>query len=112
MKVVRAIIKPFKLNDVHNALFAMGVSGMTVFEAIGHGHQKGHSEVVGDLEYVAHFIPKICIEVIVTAEMADSVVRAIMIAARTGQSGDGKVYVFSLDQLQKIRTGESGPGAL
>lgn len=112
MKVIRAIIKPFKLNEVHNALFALGVSGLTVYEAKGHGHQKGHSEVVGHLEYVAHFIPKVCIEVIVAPEMAEIVVRAIMIAARTGQSGDGKIYVTSVDGLYKIRTGEIGAAAL
>lgn len=112
MKVVTAIIKPFKLNDVHNALFAIGVSGMTVYEAKGHGHQKGHSEIYGAVEYVAYFIPKLCIEVIVTPELVTSVVRAIMLAARTGQSGDGKIYVTSLDDIYKIRTGETGAAAL
>jgi len=112
MKVVTAIIKPFKLNDVHNALFAIGVSGMTVYEAKGHGHQKGHSEIYGAVEYVAYFIPKLCIEVIVAPDLVDSVVRAIMLSARTGQSGDGKIYVTSLDDIYKIRTGETGPAAL
>jgi nitrogen regulatory protein PII len=112
MKLVTAIIKPFKLNDVHNALHAVGVVGMTVTEAKGHGDQKGHSEIYGAVEYVAHFIPKLRIEVIVKPELASSVVRAIMIAARTGQRGDGKIYVASLDDVHKIRTGETGADAL
>jgi nitrogen regulatory protein PII len=112
MNVVTAIIKPFKLNDVHNALHAMGVQGITVYEAKGHGHQKGHSEIYGAVEYVAHFIPKLRVEVIVTPELTSSVVRAIMIAARTGNRGDGKIYVTALQELYKIRTGETGADAL
>jgi nitrogen regulatory protein PII len=112
MKVVTAIIKPFKLNDVHNALYAMGVLGMTVSEAKGHGHAKGHSEIYGDVEYVAHFISKLRVEVIVADALAASVVKAIMMAARTGESGDGKIYVTSLDEVYRVRTGETGAGAL
>ncbi len=112
MKVVTAIIKPFKLNDVHNALHAMGVSGMTVIQAKGHGHAKGHSEVLGEVEYVAHFISKLQIEVIVPDALAPSVVKAIMIAARTGQEGDGKIYVTTVNEVYKISTGATGANAL
>ncbi len=112
MKVVVAIIKPFKLNAVHNALHALGVPGLTVYEAKGHGHQRGHSEVFGAVEYVAHFIPKLRLEVIVPDELAAAATRAIMDAARTGQSGDGKIYVLSIDEVVKIRTGEKDKNAL
>ncbi len=112
MKIVTAIIKPFKLSDVHNALYAMGVSGITVSEAKGHGHAKGHSQIVGAVEYVAHFVPKLRIEVIITDNLAPMVVRTIMEAARTGQSGDGKVFVTTLDDLYEIRTGATGAAAL
>jgi nitrogen regulatory protein PII len=112
MKVVTAIVKPFKLNDIHNALYAIGVSGMTIYEAKGHGHAKGHSQIFGSVEYVAHFVPKLRIEVIVADSLAPSVVKAIMEAARTGQGGDGKIYVTTLDEVYKIRTGETGSAAL
>jgi nitrogen regulatory protein PII len=112
MKVVTAIIKPFKLNDVHNALYAMGISGMTVYEAKGHGHEKGHSRIVGSVEYVAYFVPKLRVDVIVMDNLASSVVKAIMEAARTGQSGDGKIYISTLDEVYKIQTGQNGAGAL
>ncbi len=112
MKMVVAIIKPFRLNYVHNALFSIGVSGMTVSEAKGHGHQRGHAEIYGDIEYVANFIPKLRIEVIVPDDTVHATVQAIMTGARTGQSGDGKIYVYTLDQFMKIRTGETGRAAL
>jgi len=112
MKVVTAIIKPFKLNDVHNALHAMGVAGMTVSEAKGHGHAKGHSQIVGDVEYVAHFVSKTRIEVIVDDGLASMVVKAIMMAARTGTDGDGKIYVTTVDEVYKISTGSTGASAL
>lgn len=112
MKVVTAIIKPFKLNDVQNALFALGVPGMTIAEAKGHGHTKGHSQIVGSVEYVAHFVPKLRLEVIIADNLAPSVVEAIMDAARTGQGGDGKIYVSAIDEVYKIRTGETGTAAL
>ncbi len=112
MKVVTAIIKPFKLNDVHNALHAMGVPGVTVVQAKGHGHAKGHSEVLGEVEYVAHFISKLKVEVIVPDELASMVVKSIMAAARTGKEGDGKVYVTSVDEVYRISTGATGADAL
>jgi nitrogen regulatory protein PII len=112
MKVVTAVIKPFKLNDVHNALYALGVSGLTIYEAKGHGHAKGHSQILGAVEYVGHFVPKLRVEVIVTDSLVQSVVKAIMEGARTGQRGDGKICVTTLDQVFKIRTGETGANAL
>lgn len=112
MKVVTAIIKPFKLNDVHNALHSMGLPGMTVVQAKGHGHEKGHSEVLGEIEYVAHFIAKLKIEVIVPDAFAPLVVKAIMAAARTGKEGDGKIYVTNLDEVYRISTGAAGNDAL
>ena len=112
MKVIVAIIKPFKLNDVHNALHSLGVPGLTVYEAKGHGHQRGHSEIYGAVEYVAHFVAKLRVEVIVGDDLVGSAVRAILLAARTGQSGDGKIYVLSVDQLLRIRTGEKDKDAL
>lgn len=112
MKVVVAIIKPFKLNDVHNALYALNVSGMTIYEAKGHGDAKGHAQILGSVEYVAHFVPKLRVDVIVPDNLASSVVKAIMEAARTGQRGDGKIYVTALDEVYKIRTGETGSSAL
>jgi nitrogen regulatory protein P-II 2 len=112
MKVVVAIIKPFKLNDVHDMLHSIGISGLTVYEAKGHGHQKGHSEIYRSVEYVAHFLPKLRIEVIVSPELVDRVVEAISMAAKTGESGDGKIYVHSLDQVIRIRTGETDRQAI
>lgn len=112
MKVVTAIIKPFKLNEVHNALYALGISGMTIYEAKGHGDAKGHSQILGSVEYVGHFVPKLRIEVIVNDSLAPAVVKAMMEGARTGQRGDGKIYVTTLDEVYKIRTGEIGAQAL
>ncbi len=106
MKLVVAIIKPFKLVDVHDALHSIGVSGLTVYEAKGHGHQKGHSEIYRSVEYVAHFLPKLRVEVIVSPELVEQVVEAISAAAQTGERGDGKIYVQSLDEVIRIRTGE------
>lgn len=112
MNLVVAIIKPFKLSDVHDALHALGIPGLTVYEAKGHGRQKGHAEIYQAVEYVAHFIPKIRIEVVVPEEITHSAVHAIMSAARTGQGGDGKIYVHPLNQFLKIRTGETDKDAL
>jgi nitrogen regulatory protein PII len=112
MKVVVAIIKPFKLNDVQNGLRAIGASGMTIAEAKGHGEAKGHSQIVGSVEYVAHFVPKLRVEILVSDKLAPYVVKAIMEAARTGQGGDGKIYVSTIDEVYKIRTGETGTAAL
>lgn len=112
MKIVVAIIKPFKLSDVHDALHSIGVSGLTVYEAKGHGHQKGHSEIYRSIEYVAHFLPKLRIEVIVSPEFVERVVEAILMAAQTGERGDGKIYVYSLDQVMRIRTGEKDRDAI
>jgi nitrogen regulatory protein PII len=112
MKVVTAYIKPFKLNDVHNALHAIGVSGITVCEAKGHGHAKGHSEVLWDTEYVAHFVPKVRLEVIVSDSLVGATVKAIMGSARTGQAGDGKIFVTTLDEIYKISTGRAGADAI
>ncbi len=112
MKMVTAYIKPFKLNDVHNALHAIGVSGITVCEAKGHGHAKGHSEVLWDTEFVAHFISKIRLEVIVPDTLVGPAVKAIIGAARTGEAGDGKIAVMTMDELYKISNGATGADAL
>ena len=112
MKVVVAIIKPFKLADVHDALHALGVSGLTVYEAKGHGHQKGHSEIYRAVEYVAHYVSKLRVEVIVTDERVDQIVATISAAARTGQTGDGKIYVQAVENVVRIRTGEADELAL
>ncbi len=112
MKMVTAYIKPFKLNDVHNALHAIGVSGITVCEEKGHGHAKGHSEVLWDTEFVAHFISKIRLEVIVPDTLVGPAVKAIMGAARTGEAGDGKIAVMTMDELYKISNGATGADAL
>ncbi len=112
MKVVVAIIKPFKLTDVHDALHAIGVSGLTVYEAKGHGHQKGHSEIYRSVEYVAHYLSKLRVEVIVADERVDEIVATISAAARTGQTGDGKIFVLAVEKVMRIRTGEAGDAAL
>ncbi|MGJ0507063.1 MAG: P-II family nitrogen regulator [Methylocystis sp.] len=112
MKMVTAYIKPFKLNDVHNALHAVGVSGITVCEAKGHGHAKGHSEVLWDTEYVAHFISKLRIEAIVPDALLSHAVKAIMTAARTGHTGDGKVFITTLEDVYRISDGSAGADAL
>ena len=112
MKVVSAIIKPFKLDDVRESLSEIGVQGITVTEVKGFGRQKGHTELYRGAEYVVDFLPKVKIEVAVTDELLDQVIDAISKAARTGKIGDGKIFVFSLEQAIRIRTGEAGADAL
>jgi nitrogen regulatory protein P-II 2 len=112
MKLVIAVIKPFKLEEVHEALIRLGITGMTVTEVKGYGRQKGHTEIYRGAEYVVNFLPKMRIEVAVPAERADKVVETISAAARTGQIGDGKIFVTTLDHAVRIRTGESDTDAL
>ena len=112
MKIVMAIIKPFKLEEVRDALTAIGVHGLTVTEVKGYGRQKGHTEIYRGAEYAVSFLPKLKIEVAVNAELADKVVEAIVAAARTGQIGDGKIFVYNLDSAVRIRTGEKDKDAL
>ena len=112
MKFVTAIIKPFKLDEVREALSAIGVQGVTVTEVKGFGRQKGHTELYRGAEYVVDFLPKVKIEVAIKAEMLDQVIEAITKSANTGKIGDGKIFVFDLGQVIRIRTGESGPDAL
>ena len=112
MKLVTAIVKPFKLDDVKQTLHDMGIAGMTVSEVQGHGRQKGHTEVYRGAEYVVDFVPKVRLEVVVADDVAESVVDAIVASARTGQIGDGKVWTTAVDDLVRIRTGERGPDAL
>ncbi len=112
MKMVMAVIKPFKLDDVREALTEAGVAGITVTEVKGFGRQKGHTELYRGAEYVVDFLPKIKLEVAVTAEQADAVVEAILKAAGTGKIGDGKVFVWDLERAVRIRTGEIDSDAL
>jgi len=112
MKIVMAIIKPFKLDEVRDALTAIGVHGMTVTEVKGYGRQKGHTEIYRGTEYAVSFLPKLKIEVAVAADQTDKVVEAITTAAKTGQIGDGKIFVHSLEQAVRIRTGETDAAAL
>jgi nitrogen regulatory protein P-II 2 len=112
MKIVMAIIKPFKLEEVRDALTAIGVHGLTVTEVKGYGRQKGHTEIYRGAEYAVSFLPKLKIEVAVNAEVVDQVVEAIVAAARTGQIGDGKIFVMNLDSAVRIRTGEKDQDAL
>jgi nitrogen regulatory protein P-II 2 len=112
MKLVIAIIKPFKLEIVRDALLAAGAHGMTITEVKGYGRQKGHTEIYRGAEYAVNFLPKIRIEVAVMAEEVDKVVEAIGAAAKTGQIGDGKVFVMPLDRALRIRTGETDVDAL
>src|SRR3954468_21371639 len=112
MKIVRAIIKPFKLDEVREALTAVGIQGLTVTEVKGYGRQKGHTEIYRGAEYAVSFLPKIKIEVAVSLDMVDRAVDAITAAAKTGQIGDGKIFVFSIDQAVRIRTGETDADAL
>ena len=112
MKLVTAIIKPFKLDEVREALSAIGVQGITVTEVKGFGRQKGHTELYRGAEYVVDFLPKVKIEVVLEDDQVDRVVEAIEGAARTGKIGDGKVFVSSLEQVVRIRTGETGKDAL
>ena len=112
MKLVTAIIKPFKLEEVRDALLAIGVHGMTVTEVKGYGRQKGHTEIYRGAEYAVNFLPKMRVEVAVTSDDADKVIEAIGAAAKTGQIGDGKIFVTPLEQAVRIRTGETDAGAL
>ena len=112
MKLVIAIIKPFKLEQVRDALTAIGVHGMTITEVKGYGRQKGHTEIYRGAEYAVNFLPKIRIEVAVAGEAADRVVEAIGTAAKTGQIGDGKIFVAPIEQALRIRTGETDADAL
>ncbi len=112
MKFVSAIIKPFKLDEVREALSAIGVQGITVTEVKGFGRQKGHTELYRGAEYVVDFLPKVKLEVAIKDDMLDQVVDAIEKSAATGKIGDGKIFVFNLEQVTRIRTGETGVDAL
>ena len=112
MKLVTAIIKPFKLDEVRESLSAIGVQGITVTEVKGFGRQKGHTELYRGAEYVVDFLPKVKIEAAIKTELLDQVIEAIEKSASTGKIGDGKIFVFDLEQAVRIRTGESGPDAL
>jgi nitrogen regulatory protein P-II 2 len=112
MKFVSAIIKPFKLDEVREALSAIGVQGITVTEVKGFGRQKGHTELYRGAEYVVDFLPKVKLEVAIKDDMLDQVVDAIEKSAATGKIGDGKIFVFNLEQVYRIRTGETGVDAL
>jgi nitrogen regulatory protein P-II 2 len=112
MKIVMAVIKPFKLEEVRDALTSIGVHGLTVTEVKGYGRQKGHTEIYRGAEYAVSFLPKLKIEVAVNANMVDQVIEAITAAARTGQIGDGKIFVYALEQAVRIRTGEKDADAL
>ncbi|HUZ31802.1 MAG TPA: P-II family nitrogen regulator [Xanthobacteraceae bacterium] len=112
MKLVIAVIKPFKLEEVRDALTAVGVHGMTVTEVKGYGRQKGHMEIYRGSEYAVNFLPKVRIEIAVSSEMVDRVVEAISVAAKTGQIGDGKIFVAPIEAAMRIRTGEVDADAL
>ena len=112
MKLVTAIIKPFKLEEVRDALTALGVHGMTVTEVKGYGRQKGHTEIYRGAEYAVSFLPKLKIEVAVATDLVDRTIEAISAAARTGQIGDGKIFVYDIDHAVRIRTGETDAAAL
>ena len=112
MKLVIAIIKPFKLDDVRNALGQIGVAGLTVTEVKGYGRQRGHTEIYRGAEYAVNFLPKLKIEVAVASDQVDQVVAAIIGAAKTGEIGDGKIFVMALDHAVRIRTGETDETAL
>jgi len=112
MKLISAIIKPFKLDDVREALADIGVSGITVIEVKGFGRQKGHTELYRGAEYVVDFLPKIKVEIAVDDPLVDQVIEAITSAAQTGKIGDGKIFVSDLELVIRIRTGETGPDAL
>lgn len=112
MKIIMAIVKPFKLDDVREALTNIGVQGLTVSEVKGYGRQKGHTEIYRGTEYAVSFLPKIKVEVAVNDELADQVIETISSAAQTGQIGDGKIFVYDLESAVRIRTGETGSDAL
>ncbi len=112
MKKIEAIIKPFKLEEVREALSALGVSGLTVTEVKGFGRQKGHTELYRGAEYVVDFLPKVKVEVVVPADLVEGAVDAIVKAAHTGKIGDGKIFITSVEQVIRIRTGETGESAI
>jgi len=112
VKKIEAVIKPFKLDEVKEALHDVGVSGITMTEAKGFGRQKGHTELYRGAEYVVDFLPKVKLEVIVEDSLAERVVEAIAVAARTGRIGDGKIFVSTIDEVLRIRTGERGADAI
>ena len=112
MKKIEAIIKPFKLDEVKEALHEVGIQGITVLEAKGFGRQKGHTELYRGAEYVVDFLPKVKIEVVVEDDMAEPVVEAVKTAAQTGRIGDGKIFISSIDEAIRIRTGETGRNAI
>ena len=112
MKIVMAIIKPFKLEEVRDALTAIGVHGLTVTEVKGYGRQKGHTEIYRGAEYVVSFVPKVKLEAVITSTLADRAIEAIRRVANTGQIGDGKIFVSTIDRAVRIRTGESDDAAL
>ena len=112
MKIVMAVIKPFKLDEVREALTAVGIQGLTVTEVKGYGRQKGHTEIYRGTEYAVSFLPKLKIEVAVPADMVERAVEVIAASAKTGQIGDGKIFVFGIDQAVRIRTGETDTNAL
>ena len=112
MKIITAIIKPFKLDDVRQALGEIGVQGLTVSEVKGFGRQKGHTELYRGAEYVVDFLPKVKLEVAIDDDLVDQVIDAITGSANTGKIGDGKIFITTLEQVIRIRTGESGPAAL
>lgn len=112
MKLVTAIVKPFKLDDVREALSEIGVQGITVTEVKGFGRQKGHTELYRGAEYVVDFLPKVKIDIAIKDELLEQVLEAIEKSAHTGKIGDGKIFVFELEQVVRIRTGETGPDAV
>ena len=112
MKKIEAIIKPFKLDDVKEALNDIGIQGMTISEVKGYGRQKGHKEIYRGAEYVVDFIPKVKIEIVAPSDMEDRIVEAIHNAANTGKIGDGKIFVMSLEEVIRVRTGETGVEAI
>jgi nitrogen regulatory protein P-II 1 len=112
MKKIEAIIKPFKLDDVREALSEIGVTGMTVTEVKGFGRQKGHTELYRGAEYVVDFLPKVKLELVVKEDQLQRSIEAISTAARTGKIGDGKIFVYTVEQVIRIRTGETGPEAI
>ena len=112
MKLITAVVKPFRLDDIRNALAEVGVQGMTVTEVKGFGRQRGHTELYRGAEYVVDFLPKVKIDVAVTDDQADRVIEAIIEAAKTGKVGDGKIFVTNLEQVYRIRTGETGDQAV
>ena len=112
MKKIEAIIKPFKLDDVKDALNGIGIKGMTISEVKGYGRQKGHTEIYRGAEYVIDFLPKLKIEIIVSAEQVDQVIDTIVAAAKTGKIGDGKIFVLPVENVVRVRTGERGEDAI